>query len=171
MKYSYVFPGFFLTFLWWHLALFFFLMKVHLFVYLLILTTLGLPQCAWSFSSCGEHRLLSRFSASASHCSGFCRYRAWAPGRTGSLVVALGLSCPAPRGIFLDQGWSPCPLPWQAISNHWSTREVLALFLCCGIIHLSSCYFWISSHSNQGHPQTNLLIQKENAPPFFKILH
>ena len=146
-------------------------MKVHLFIYLFILTTLGFHCCPRSFSSCGEHRLLSRFGAWASHCSGFSCYRARAPGYTGSLVVALGLSCPAAWGIFLDQGWSPCPLHWQAISNHWTTGEVLALFLCCGIIHLSSCYFWISSHSNKGHPQTILLTQKENAPPFFKILH
>ena len=142
------------------------------FVYLFILTTLGLPCCARSSSSCGEHRLLSRFSVWASHCSGFSHYRASAPGHTGSLAVALRLTCPVPWGIFLDQGWSPCPLHWQAISNHWTTREVLALFLCGGIIHLSSpCYFWISSHSNKGHPQTNLLTQKENALPIFKILH
>ena len=29
------------------------------------------------------------------------------------LVVAHGLSCPSARGVFLDQGSSSCPLPWQ----------------------------------------------------------
>ena len=33
-----------------------------------------------------------------------------------SLVVAHGLDCPSACGIFLDQGWNPCPLPWQADS-------------------------------------------------------
>ena len=32
------------------------------------------------------------------------------------VVVAYGLSCPAASGIFLDQGWNPCPLHWQADS-------------------------------------------------------
>ena len=34
-----------------------------------------------------------------------------------SLVVAHGLSCSAAHGIFLDQGWNPCPLHWQADSQ------------------------------------------------------
>ena len=100
MKYSYVSQVFFN----FSVVAFgpFFLMKVHLFIYLFILTTLGLHCCPRSFSSCGEHRLLSRFGAWASHCSGFSCYRARAPGYTGSLVVALGFSCPAAWGIFLD---------------------------------------------------------------------
>ena len=32
----------------------------------------------------------------------------------GSVVVVLGLSCPAACGIFPDQGLNPCPLYWQA---------------------------------------------------------
>ena len=33
--------------------------------------------------------------------------------RTGSVVVAYGLSCSAACGIFLDQGSNPCLLHWQ----------------------------------------------------------
>ena len=39
--------------------------------------------------------------------------RAWELGQAGSGVVAHGLSCPAARGIFLEQGSNPCPLHWQ----------------------------------------------------------
>ena len=40
-----------------------------------------------------------------------------APGssaQTGSIVVACGPSCSVACGIFLDQGWNPCLLHWQA---------------------------------------------------------
>ena len=37
--------------------------------------------------------------------------------RTGSVVVAHGLSCSAACGIFPDQGSNPCPLHWQADSQ------------------------------------------------------
>ena len=33
---------------------------------------------------------------------------------SGSIVVSHGLCCPAACGIFLDLGWNPCPLHWQA---------------------------------------------------------
>ena len=39
------------------------------------------------------------------------------PGHLGSVAVAHGLSGPSARGIFLDQGWNPCPLNWQAASQ------------------------------------------------------
>ena len=35
---------------------------------------------------------------------------------TGSVVVTQGLSCSSASGIFLDQGWNPCPLHWQVDS-------------------------------------------------------
>ena len=38
---------------------------------------------------------------------------AWALGHTASVVVAHGLSCLGPCGIFLDQGSDPFPLHWQ----------------------------------------------------------
>ena len=65
-------------------------------------------------SSSNKHRLLSRCSARASHCSGFSRCEAWALGCVGSVVGAHGLSCPVACGIFLEQGSNPCPLHWQA---------------------------------------------------------
>ena len=35
-------------------------------------------------------------------------------------------SCGAPaRGIFRSQKSNPCPLHWQVILNHWTTREAL----------------------------------------------
>ena len=37
--------------------------------------------------------------------------------RTGSVIVAYGLSCSAVCGIFPDQGTNPCPLHWQADSQ------------------------------------------------------
>ena len=33
---------------------------------------------------------------------------------TGSVAVSRGPCCPAACGIFLDLGWKPCPLHWQA---------------------------------------------------------
>ena len=53
------------------------------------------------YSSCG---------VSASHCTGFSCCRAQALELSGSVVVVHGLSCPAARGIFLDQESNPCPL-------------------------------------------------------------
>ena len=82
----------------------------------------------WAFSSCSERGLLSSCSAQISHCSGFSRCRAWAPGtqasvvaahgfsRAGSLVVAHGPSCPTACGIFLDQGLNLRPLHYKADS-------------------------------------------------------
>ena len=32
------------------------------------------------------------------------------------VVEVYGLSCSEACGIFLDQGWNPCPLHWQADS-------------------------------------------------------
>ena len=37
--------------------------------------------------------------------------------RSGSVVLAHGLSCSAACGIFQDHGSSPCPLHWQADSQ------------------------------------------------------
>ena len=34
----------------------------------------------------------------------------------GSVVAVRGLSCSVTCGLFLDQGWNPCPLHWQANS-------------------------------------------------------
>ena len=85
-------------------------------VFSLFLAVLGL--CCWApaFSSCG---------ALASHCGGFSHCKAQslgprasvavAPGlwSTGSVGVALRLSCCSACGIFLNQGSDPCLLHWQ----------------------------------------------------------
>ena len=55
----------------------------------------------------------SSWSAQASHCGGFSCCRA---GLLGYTVLALGLSCLAACRIFLDQGWNPCPVHWEADS-------------------------------------------------------
>ena len=43
----------------------------------------------------------------------FAEHRLW---NDGSVVVAHGLSCPAARGIFLEQGSNPCPFHRQVNS-------------------------------------------------------
>ena len=48
-----------------------------------------------AFSSCGQQELLSSCGARAFHCSVFSCCRAWAPGRVGPVVVALGLVAPS----------------------------------------------------------------------------
>ena len=50
---------------------------------------------------------------------------------TGSVVVAHGLSCSTACGIFLDQGFNPCPLHWQVDSSplcHQGSPLLLLLF-------------------------------------------
>ena len=48
-----------------------------------------------------------------------------------SVVVVRGFSCPAARGIFLDQGLNPCPLHKQVDSyllHHQGSPTLLTLF-------------------------------------------
>ena len=74
----------------------------------LFLATLGLHCSAWAFSRCREQGLLSRFSARASHRSGFSccgALGAWA-----AVGVVHGLSYPSARGIFPEQGSNLRPL-------------------------------------------------------------
>ena len=52
--------------------------------YDLFSTALSLRCCTWAFSSCG---------AWTSHYGGFSCWGAWAPGCSGSVTVACGLSC------------------------------------------------------------------------------
>ena len=77
----------------------------------------------WVFVSV---RGLSLVVASGGHSSSWCAglslsrpllLRSTGSRRTGSVVVAHGLSCSAAWGIFRDQGSNPCPLPWQADSQ------------------------------------------------------
>ena len=76
------------------------------FNFFLFLAALGLHCCTKAFSSC---------AAQASPCGGFS-LRSTGSRCTGSVVVAHGLCCSVACGIFLDQGWNPCPLQWQADS-------------------------------------------------------
>ena len=60
----------------------------------------------------------------------------WSTGsrRTGSVVVAHGLSCSVACGIFPNQGLNPCPLHWQADSQplcHQGSPIVLFCNLSC----------------------------------------
>ena len=52
------------------------------------------------------------WGAWASHFRG-----AQALGAQTSAVVVCGLSCPAARGVFPDQGGNPCPPRWQVDSE------------------------------------------------------
>ena len=80
---------------------------------LFILAGLGPFCCEWAFPSCGERGLLS---SSGFSLQGVLAVEAWALWLPGSGAVALGLSCPVARGIFLVQGSNPCPLHWQIYS-------------------------------------------------------
>ena len=93
-------------------------MFLNLFIYLFIYFWL-----CWVFVSM---RGLSLVAASRGHSSSQCAglspsrplpLRSTGSRRTGSVVVAHGLSCSAACGIFLDQGSNPCPLHWQADSQ------------------------------------------------------
>ena len=44
---------------------------------------------------------------------------------TGSIVVAHRLNCSVAWGIFLDQESNLCPLHWQGILKHWTTKRFL----------------------------------------------
>ena len=87
-----------------------------IFIYLyLFLAALGLPCYVGFIWLRQAEAALSSGSAWAPHCSGFSR-GAWALGHAGSVVVAHGLSCPAARGIFPDQGLNQYPLDCKADS-------------------------------------------------------
>ena len=69
-----------------------------------------------------------------------------APGlqSAGSVGVVHGLGGFVACGIFLNQGWNQCPLHWQQILNHWTTREVLFFFFEIVLFSLSPLH----SHMN-----------------------
>ena len=52
-------------------------------------------------------------------------------GTEASVLVARGLSCSTPCGIFPDQGWNPCvSYISRQIPDHWASRDTL---LCLSI--------------------------------------
>ena len=71
--------------------------------------------------------------------------------RTGSVVVAHGLSCSAACGIFPDQGSNLCPLHWQAdsqplrhqgspVGRFLITVSISLLVIGLFIFSISSCF-------------------------------
>ena len=56
------------------------------------------------------------------------RCRAQAVKHAGSVFAVHGLNCSMAWGIFPDQELNPCPLHWQWILNHWTTREVWIVY-------------------------------------------
>ena len=67
------------------------------FTYLLIylsLAVFGLHCCSWTFSSCGEWRLLSNCSAQTSNCGGFSHCRSQALGHIGFSNWGMQVCCP-----------------------------------------------------------------------------
>ena len=95
---------------------FFFLnLFIHLF-----LAVLGLRCCAQAFSRCSKGELLSFrcgdfFLIGTASLVEHGLWSVWAQ-HAGSVVAVHGLSCPATRGIFLDQGSNLCPLHWLVVS-------------------------------------------------------
>ena len=89
----------------------------------LFLALQGLRCCMWAFFSCGHQELLSSWGVWASRCGDFSCSGAQALDTRASVVVEYGLSCSLACGIFPDQGWNPCPLPWQADSQRLDHRR------------------------------------------------
>ena len=85
------------------------------------LDALGLCCYTQSFSSCSEQRLLFRLLVAAASLALEHRLQARELQylqHIGSVGVVHRLGCSMVRGIFLDQGWNPCPLHWQVDSYH-----------------------------------------------------
>ena len=110
---------------------------IHIYAFLCVGGSAGLGlHCRVAFSSCGEqellraavHRLLTAVLASCSQSVGssaclLSSCSLWALEEPVSAVVCT-LSCSSACGIFPDQGLNLCPLNWQKILSHWTTREV-----------------------------------------------
>ena len=100
----------------------------------LFMAVLGLSRCAWAFSGCREHELLSSSGRQASHWGDFSCSESRLYDKLTSVVVACvlsicglqalddwlsnGLRCPAAREIFLDQGLTSVPCIAKWIINH-----------------------------------------------------
>ena len=75
---------------------------------------LGLPGCTRPLSSSGKQEDFPlNWGVQVCHCCGFSRCRAGSLEPAGTGAVAPRLSCSLASGIFLDQGWNPCPLLWE----------------------------------------------------------
>ena len=80
----------------------------------------------WVFTAaCGLSLVGASGDCSPRHCVGFSLWGLLLLQSTGSVVVAHAPSCSTAYGILLDQGVNPCPLHWQTIPIHYTTREDL----------------------------------------------
>ena len=121
------------------------------------MSALGLHCCTQVFSSCGKQELF--FIAGVSL---MVQHRL--KGRWGSVVAACGRGscgswalehrlhscgswahCSVANGIFLDQGWNPCPLHWQAksqpLDDHGSPVHAFTRMLSFVVVALF--YVWV----------------------------
>ena len=113
---------------------------IYKFIYLFIYIYFWL---CWVFVSVQG---LSLVAASGGHSSSQCAglslsqplpLRSTGSRRTGSVVVAHGLSCSTACGIFPDQGSNTCPLRWQADSQplrHQGSPRFFMCFCCLKLI-------------------------------------
>ena len=107
---------------------FFFFKLINLFIYFwlcwVFVSVRGLSLVAAS----GGHSSLRRAGLSLSRP---LLVRSTGSRRTGSVVVAHGLSCSTACGIFPDQGSNLCPLHWQADSQPLRHQGSPYSFLLC----------------------------------------
>ena len=106
---------------------------VKFFFFLIVVVVLGLRCCTPASSSWGAWGLLFIVvqgylavvaAPAVEHTLSAHRLQWLQP--LGSVVVAQGLSCSVACQIFPAQGLNMCPLHWQQILIHWTTREVVA---------------------------------------------
>ena len=99
-----------------------------------------------SLHCCGEQGLLSIVVhwLSTAGASLAVEHRFELPGLqqlcAGSAVVAYRLDYFSARGVFSDQELNLCLLHWQAILNHWTTREI-PLFILNIVYGCFLCFF------------------------------
>ena len=98
------------------------------FVYLFSLAVLGLRCCVWAFSGCSERGLLSSCGAQASR-GGFSRCRTQALGSRAQWLWRTGFVAPWHVGSSQTRDRTHVPCLGRWILNHWTTREVLHIFL------------------------------------------
>ena len=93
--------------------------------------------------------------------------------RHKSLVFAeCRLSFSRACGIFLDQGWNPCPLNWQADSYPlYTAREILLLLLMRLLVFFffSVAQIWFRGERSEVSTST-LVTRQQTQPWYFSLL-
>ena len=94
--------------------------------------------------------------------------------RHNSLVFAeCRLSFSRACGIFLDQGWNPCPLNWQADSYPlYTAREILLLLLMLLLgffFFFSVAQIWFRGERSEVSTST-LVTRQQTQPWYFSLL-